>query len=171
MNVAGIDYDTHGIYIVTLSPDRGRAASSLTMRSIRRKGDAFERMRGVVDVMPRGTFWDEVLAVAIEEPMVMNPKLRQLLPKLKAVQGAIVALLPPDMMVVPMTPNVWRKKAGLPGNAPKERIAKFVVAHERAADDVRFWPQDGCDAFCLALALENESNASPFSEPTMEGIA
>jgi Holliday junction resolvasome RuvABC endonuclease subunit len=55
--------------------------------------------------------------------------------------------------VQPWIPSAWRKTVGLPGNASKGDVANFVWrtadAHEiaRAA-----WPQDACDAYCIALA-------------------
>lgn len=146
---AGIDYDTRGVHVVILREDEPSEYICLLLLGV----DAFERTREVRDRMPARLWWrDEgVVALGIEEPMARGKLSIQTTPKLKAIQGAILSCLPRDLLVNPMTANVWRTEVGLAGNASKDDISLFVH------DDLRadpHWPQDACDAFCLALAVE-----------------
>jgi Holliday junction resolvasome RuvABC endonuclease subunit len=65
------------------------------------------------------------------------------------IQGAILTRLPRTTLVHPLVPSSWRKTVGLPGNASKQDVARYVgnrrIWHET-------WPQDACDAYCIALA-------------------
>jgi Holliday junction resolvasome RuvABC endonuclease subunit len=55
-------------------------------------------------------------------------------------------------LVQPWIPSAWRKTVGLPGNAPKDEIHMWVTALWDNALDRYNWPQDACDAYCIALA-------------------
>jgi hypothetical protein len=84
------------------------------------------------------------------------------------IQGAILACLPPGTLVQPFVATSWRKEVGLSGRATKEDIADFVYDAQNQGDaregdvlelDTRAfwdaqWPQDACDAYCLALCVE-----------------
>ena len=160
MNVAGIDYNTQSIDVVLVDVD------DLEPRwfhwELCAVGDAFERLRVVPNVMParRSAFWDNVLAVGIEEPMARDPKRRQLVAKLKAVQGAIVACIPPQTAVVPLDAKSWRAEVGLPGNASKDMVAVWCIGQIAMRSVARGitadgWSQDAFDAYVLARATMN----------------
>lgn len=145
MNVAGIDYSTHAVDVVLVPYDAGGAPS--WHRFPLTGHDAFDRTRSVADVLPgRGSvFWDDVLAVGIEEPAGRNPGF------LFRVQGAVLAGIPARMLVEKWMPSQWRKLVGLSGNASKHEVMLESVNdgldHDRGA-----WPQDAHDAHLIALA-------------------
>jgi hypothetical protein len=149
---AGIDFDSHAIHVVLL-PDEGPPSYLPFVLTTHPR--AFERTRTVRDVMPARSWWaDEgVIAIGIEEPMGHSTR------PLNRVQGAILACLPSDMLVNPMMPGEWRKEVGLSGNASKDEVALFVGAciwpdAPLPLIPASTWPQDACDAYCLALAVQ-----------------
>lgn len=144
---AGIDYDSHAIHVVLL-PDEGPPRYLPFVLTSHPR--AFERTRTVRDVMPARGWWaDEgVIAIGIEEPMGHSTR------PLNRIQGAILSCLPGDVLVNPMMPGEWRKAVGLSGNAPKIEIATFVNGGKPWLPERQDWPQDACDAYCLALAVQ-----------------
>ena len=142
--IAGVDYSTHAVDIVLLDEDTDAATWHRFPLAGR---DAFERARYVRLAMPGGSFWDDVLAVGIEEPRGYNSG------ALYRVQGAILARVPLDKLVQPLGPSEWRRRVGLSGNASKEDVRVLVKA---AAFLERIgWEQDACDAYCIALATRS----------------
>ncbi len=148
--ILGIDYDTHGIDIVMVDLD---GEATWRHYDLPGTGDAFARMCEVANVLParRSVAWDRVSAVGIEEPMSRGPRSVSLIPKLKAMQGAICACLPPRVPIMNITPTKWREGVGLPANATKDVIRLHV--HNDPASDPH-WPQDACDAYCIARTVE-----------------
>lgn len=149
----GIDFSTQAVDLVLVDENTG-AATRHHWPLIGQ--DAFERTRNVADAMParNATFWDQVIAVAIEEPQGAQ---KATVAKLKAIQGAILGRLPSRLLVTPMAPNTWRKLAGLGGHAPKSDVAVFAGrALGHYAGDARqtMWSQDAYDAWCLAVAMQ-----------------
>ena len=159
MKVAGIDFSTHDVDIV-LIPLEG---TSVEWHRFELTGqDAFDRTRMVAAVIPRrnAAFWDDVLAIGIEEPTGMfKPGLGY------RVQGAILSCLPPGRVVKPWPPSSWRKGAGLSGRASKADVYEFTAKQHRPSwvkvnaglfghsnSTQLVWPQDACDAFCIAFA-------------------
>jgi len=157
MNIAGIDYSTQAIDIVLVDVDDG--AARWCHYDLPQVGDAFERTREVAQVLParRSVFWDTTLAIGIEEPMARGPRSVQLIPKLKAIQGAILSCIPRDKAVAPLDARDWRVKCGLKANASKDDVRHWAVAHIRAVpvqQPIRLWAQDAFDAYCIARAIE-----------------
>jgi hypothetical protein len=162
MSVAGIDYSTRFVDVVLLDEDTDAA----TWHRFPLEGnDAFDRARYVGQAVPGRamSFWDNVLAVGIEDPRGYGSG------SIYRVQGAVLACVPSGTLVQPWIPSAWRKTVGLPGNASKGQIGQFVVRHKLASiGDGRdtshvmegalpmpngvIWPQDACDAYCIALA-------------------
>jgi hypothetical protein len=141
--IAGIDYSTRAIDVVLLDEDSDAATWH---RKLLFGQDAFERAREVrMNVWLGSAFWDDVLAVGIEEPRGYNAG------SLYRIQGAIIATLPRPVLVHPLIPSSWRKTVGLAGNATKADVATFVAKGKPAYDKLD-WPQDACDAYCIALA-------------------
>lgn len=156
MTTAGIDFDTHAVHVVFLLED----GEAIYKRYGLDGHDAFERTRSVRRAMPTKGVWEDmgVVACAIEEPQGVQ---KATVAKLKAVQGAILACLPGDLLVEPMVPARWRTTVGLSGHASKDEVAAFARAragHPRPIGDTGFRAsalpeQDACDAYCLALAV------------------
>lgn len=140
MNVCGIDFSSHAVDLVLLD----ETTEAATWHRFELRGaDAFDRARDVRPAVPGGAFWDDVIAVGIEDPRGYNAG------ALYRVQGAILAQIPVDKLVQPWIPSAWRKTVGLPGNASKDAIGLYVWERVTAAE---VWPQDACDAYCIALA-------------------
>jgi hypothetical protein len=167
MSYAGIDMDTHAVHVVRLAEDGSATYDRFELSG----SDAFERTRSIRDALPArsAAFWDDVEACAIEEPQGAQ---RATVAKLKAVQGAVLACLPSSLLVEPLVPARWRTVCGLSGRASKEKVMDFVkkragvytsdYAHPHFqagtivlnfSHESRTWPQDACDAYCLALAV------------------
>jgi hypothetical protein len=150
MYVAGIDYSTFAVDVVLVHLDDLERPK--WDRFPTEGHDAFERAR-LTNVLPRGHFWDDVVAIGIEDPRGYNAG------ALYRIQGAILSRLPRTTLVQPWAPNVWRKAVGLPGNATKERITQFVAFECGGGIDAICWPQDACDAYCIALATRQAIEA------------
>jgi hypothetical protein len=148
--IAGIDYSTRAIDIVLLDEDSDAATWHRFELAWPDFSDAFARARSVpVNVPgPRAEFWDDVLAVGIEDPRGYNAG------ALFRIQGALLTRIPRDKLVHPLIPSQWRKTVGLPGNASKDDVARWANAHWlQPLDAPRILPQqDAYDAFCIALA-------------------
>jgi hypothetical protein len=143
--IAGIDYSTRAVDVVLLDEDSDAA----TWHRFELTGqDAFDRSRGVGAVVPgrASTFWDDVLAVGIEDPRGYNAG------SLYRVQGAILARIPQHKLVHPLIPSHWRKTVGLAGNASKDDVATWATWEGGLGQKAVFWPQDATDAWCIALA-------------------
>jgi hypothetical protein len=136
----GVDYDTFNVHLVRV----GEGVP--TYHPINLAGDnAFDRLRQIPLLMPDAGFWQDVVAVGIEEPGG-----KYVVGKLKAVQGAIVACLPPQLLVAPYQAGLWRRLCGLKGNATKQEVQAWVY---HRLDENPGWPQDAADAYCLAHAV------------------
>lgn len=146
MRVAGIDFSSHAVDIVTVPYDgHGQPAwHRFPLTGM----DAFDRARSVAEAVPgrSSVFWDELVAVGIEHPAGrhgVGPLLR--------IQGAILSSIPARMLVEPFPPSKWRKAVGLAGNASKEQVRLFVTFQDRIPV-YDGWPFDATDAYCIALA-------------------
>jgi hypothetical protein len=144
--LAGIDYSTHAVDVVLLDENTGHATWHRTELE---GNDAFDRARSLrwAHLNPY-TDWDDVLAVGIEDPRGHNAG------ALYRVQGSVLARLPSYLLVHPLVPSQWRKLCGMPGNAPKEEVLRFVTFDCGGGIDAIAWPQDACDAYCIALATQ-----------------
>jgi hypothetical protein len=137
--IAGIDYSTRAVDVVLLDEESDAA----TWHRFELQGDnAFDRARSVRRAMWGWNGWDDCLAVGIEDPRGYNAG------SLYRVQGAILSRIPILTLVHPLVPSHWRKTVGLPGNASKSAVKAFIPTRSWNVD----WPQDACDAYCIALA-------------------
>jgi hypothetical protein len=156
--ICGIDLSSFNVDAVFLSEDgRYLPESQFWVRvSLGKLGDAFDRSRLVFTAISRATFqikggyeyplqmlFADCRAIGIEEPRGMNPG-----PTFR-VQGAVLQTIPQSTLVHPWVPSQWRKGVGLKGNCQKEEIMAFVKDKIKDAAD---WPQDACDAWCIAEA-------------------
>ena len=148
VRVAGIDYSSHAVDIVTVPLDAGQP---IWHRFPLTGMDAFDRARSVADSVPgrHSVLWDDITAVGIEHPAGKFGT-----GALLRIQGAILACLPARMLVEPFPPAKWRKAVGLPGNATKDQVRDHVLAQFGPIAPLWVYqlPQDACDAFCMANA-------------------
>ena len=151
MNVCGIDVSTHAVDIVKVPLDDG--PPHWDRFPLVHPGDAFDRTRQVPLVVPgpAHSYWDDVIAVGMEEPAGRNPGYAF------RVQGAVLSCVPRDKLVEKLMPSEWRKAVGLKGNASKEDVRMFALAAVRdfAGVDWRAASHDCTDAYCIALATRS----------------
>jgi hypothetical protein len=160
MLVAGIDVSTRAVDIIKLPLDGDNARWD---RYELEGPTALERATCLPEILPRGTYWDDVALVALERPYGPG---RDILFHLHLVVGAVIAALParlrPPWL---MHPTEWRKACGMPGNAHKDAVRAWATVKRtrhtiekselwsRAYyEEPRMWPQDACDAYCIAYA-------------------
>jgi hypothetical protein len=143
MQICGIDYSTHAVDVVLIEEDTDRA----TWERYELVGvDAFDRARSVKENMPGSSLFVDCVAIGIEQPRGYHGTQH-----LARIQGAILARIPLHKLVYPWNPAQWRKQVGLPGNASKEQVSQWTVLRGTAPERHQ-WPQDACDAYCIALA-------------------
>lgn len=164
MRIAGIDCSSFAIDIVTvpLDDDVYPPVQHFCFK-LGTDGDAFDRTRRVGGALPgrTGSWWDEILAVGIEQP---GGHQRHITTR---VQGAVLAMIPSRMLVHPLQPSEWRKGVGLPGNATKERVFDWVTEQLGG----RPVSQDAADAYCMALATRELVLKNQAKEAARAGIA
>ncbi|MBA2706356.1 MAG: hypothetical protein H0U59_00945 [Gemmatimonadaceae bacterium] len=147
MRVAGIDYSSRYIDLVTV-PYEGVGAPVWHRFPLTGK-DAFDRTRSVADALPGRTsaLYEDLIALGIEHPAGKHGT-----GALMRIQGAILARLPARLLVEPLPPSKWRQLVGLKGNATKAEVAASAVVTYGSYVAQTKWPQDACDAYCIALA-------------------
>jgi hypothetical protein len=154
--IAGIDFSTKAVDVVLLDEDTDAA----TWHRFELSGqDAFDRARDVkAAVQGWHSLWDDVVACGIEDPRGYGAG------SLYRVQGAILSCLPGAMLVQPLIPSSWRKTVGLSGAAGKPAVRTHALALMYRASGNRWtnedWPQDACDAYCIALATRTMLHAT-----------
>lgn len=137
--IAGIDLSTHAVDVVLVN-ERDPEWWRFNLRG----NDAFDRARyGPEPALQGWLNWSEIEAVGIEDPRGYGAG------SIYRVQGAVLACVPLPLLVQPWVPSQWRKAVGLKGNATKEDVRAFV---ENLVPVATSWPQDACDAFCIAEA-------------------
>lgn len=170
--VLGIDVSSFAIDLVKLDETTNEA----TWERLPLTGKtAFDRLRQVHVQMHSDAWYDDCYLAAIE-----RPKTRSFVSAsaLWPVFGAVVALLPPGLLVWDVPPTAWRQELGLPGNASKDECATAVdlLRGDLAPCPTttgcdcdgecdkwltwREWPQDAFDAYAVAYyARENNRRA------------
>jgi hypothetical protein len=155
--VAGIDYDSNGVYVVLIDEDSGTPLFEHGYDLACGPGDAFDRARRVRHLLPAGKAWDDagVIAAGIEDPYTRQ--LNSLVAQVR-VQGAILSCLPRGLLVEPMRAQRWKLLAlgAGNGNAGKPAVANWARANGMA-DGLR---QDFYDAFAIARATRAELERS-----------
>ena len=149
MSIAGIDLSTFAVDIALVREPDEHLKPPAELHTFALEGfDAFERTRQVGMLLPgrNNSFWDEVVAVGIEEPAGRNPGFQF------RVQGAVLSMIPEWMLVEKFMPSEWRKKVGLPGNCTKETVFEWVTEQLGG----RPASQDAADAYCIALATQRK---------------
>jgi hypothetical protein len=147
MNVCGIDVSTYHLDFVFLHEEGPPEWQRITLIG----DDSWERCRSVR--VPSAWF-EDTEAVGME--VAHGPSSGQI----NRVVGAVLSRLPRELLVEQWPVNVWKKAVGLPGNCSKYAVREYVAfgpitGHslhrlERLID----WPQDACDAYCIALATK-----------------
>lgn len=177
MNVAGIDVSTRAIDLVLLNLDNDRATWH---RHELQGAELIDRIQSVRDWLHPDSFvWDDVLAVGIERPAG-----RYAVDKVALCVGAVLCRIPASKLTRWWLPAEWRKACGMKGNATKEHVADWCHDKRRdpiihgysvtpavtewgkelvpatRVTTVTYaapsgWPQDACDAYCIAHATRS----------------
>lgn len=143
MSYVGIDFDTKAVHLVKIDDEFN--IGDYTQCELA-GDDAFDRTRSVRGAMPHSSYWDDVVAVAVEEPA------GRLTGRLFRVQGAVLACIPRAKLVTTLMPSQWRKAVGLKGNASKDDVFRLIGEDWIRYSNVRV-PQDAFDAYCMAIAV------------------
>lgn len=155
MSICGIDYSSHAVDLVLLDEDSDAA----TWHRVPLVGpSAFDRARMVRLLMLShlgSAFWDDVLAVGIEQPRGNHGVVH-----MARIQGAVLTCIPASKLVQPLNPAEWRKRVGLKGNATKDAVrieawARAAMVDGYLADAMNAWPFDATDAYCIAMATRS----------------
>ncbi|MES2360111.1 MAG: hypothetical protein V4529_17350 [Gemmatimonadota bacterium] len=159
--IAGIDVDTKAVHCVCIDEDD--ATTPVYFQWTLDGQDAWERVRSVKESMPPKSFWEDTIAVGLENPA---GRAGTGLYAVIRTTGAVLACLPSSVLVQPWRPGEWRKANRLKGNATKAEVKTFADALLRRStpDDRPEWPcQDAADAYLIALAtrgaIETEAAA------------
>jgi hypothetical protein len=64
--------------------------------------------------------------------------------------GAVVACIPRDMPLAELTPQEWKQACGLPSNADKDTVRRFVL--DTWDDPPIGLDENACDAYAIAWA-------------------
>jgi hypothetical protein len=154
MRVAGIDVSTLAVDIVTVPYETHTDGQPIHYRVELAGHDALERTRDAAHRLPgaASVFWDTILAVGLENPQSRGSSAGTMY-ALQRVVGVVLAHIPARMLVAPIEPAAWRHAAGLKGNAKKREVAAHVRGLVGATADG--WPQDACDAYCIAIATRD----------------
>jgi len=152
--IAGLDISTRAIHIVSLPEDDNHAQLHV-VRVDTERGDATDRIRRLRDRMPARGAWRDAgcTLIAIEKPFSRGPGIAPMM----AVYGALLQLFPPDLPLLELRSDDWRRECAIPIRKPRDAGSDF---HKRAA--VAFarqqWPDappldnNAADAFCIAYA-------------------
>ena len=151
MKVAGIDFSTESVDVVTLELDTDRAAwAHFPLDGAR----GIDRARQVRDRLPARSAWNDagVIRIAVEKPFSRSMRSENALIR---IQGAILACLPAEIPVVEFAPVTWKSTALGKGHAhaDKREVAAFVA--ERWTD-AGFFTQDAADAYAIAWAARTQ---------------
>lgn len=148
--VAGIDYDSNAVYTVAIAEDDGAFAMANKVDLACGPGDAFDRARRARDLLPARTRWEDagVVALGIEETFSHAFKAAVALAR---VEGAILACLPRDLVVLPLAAahhGGWKELTVGKTNASKAEVIEWALANGAPPR----LEHDFYDAFAIARA-------------------
>jgi hypothetical protein len=153
--VAGIDFDSNGVFVALVDEDDGGWLGHQQIDLACGPGDSFQRSRRVRDLMPSRGSWDAagVVAVGIESTFSRDFRAATALAR---VQGAIVSCLPRTVPLYLLTAH-GRKRPGWKlltvgqTNASKAHVKQWAINRGAPAGLV----QDTYDAFAIAIAARH----------------
>jgi hypothetical protein len=152
--IAGLDISTHAIHVVSLPEDTNDADLHVVRLDLER-GDTTTRIRRLRDLMPARGAWRDagVSLLAIETPFSRGPGIAPMM----AVYGALLQLFPPDLPLLELRSDDWRKEVGIPIRKPRA-ADKDWHKRQAAAFAREQWTNhptidhNGAEAFCIAWA-------------------
>lgn len=165
MAVVGVDLSSRALHICTLAEDTNHATVHVVRLDLER-GDATARARRLRDRMPARTAWADagVTLVAIEKPFFHGH--HGLVPLL-LVYGGLLQLIPPDMPLLELRADDWRRECKLRMRGAKSELKKASIDYARACwtDAPALLDDNTAEAFCVAWAArEIDIRAGRLSE-------
>lgn len=152
MLIAGLDYSSHALDIVTINIE-GNPEPHWTHVPMKRDGhrlpafSAARHARQALDACALlGAFWDDIVAAYIEHAFGPNPA------PLLILQGAIMAQIPPHVICDELRPSEWRGLLALRLGVPKAQLKANARAYAITHGAPDNWSGDAYDAMCIALA-------------------
>lgn len=150
--ICGIDLSSRALHICTLNDDDNHADVH-TVRLDLQRGDALTRCRRLRDLMPARTAWADngITVIAVEKPFFHG---HQGLVPLLLVYGGLLQLIPPDMPLLELRADDWRRECSLPVRGDRSRLKKAAqdFARQVWADPPEILDDNTADAFCIAWA-------------------
>lgn len=150
---AGIDYDSEAVFVALIDEETGELAGTGTYDLACGPGNSLERARRLRELMPaRGSWRDSgVLAIGLESTFSQAFKATAALAR---VQGAIVACLPRELPLEPLTAGGrkvpgWKLLTVGKTNASKDEVKVWAIRNGAPPGLV----QDHYDAFAIARAV------------------
>lgn len=147
--IGGIDLSSRALHICVLDEDTNEAKVHVVRLDLER-GGATTRIRRMRDLMPARKAWDDngVTLIALERPIAVHSNVPLM------VYGALLQLIPPDMPVLELRANDWRRECSLPtrGDRTKLKNAAKAFARQCWANAPVAIDDDVADAFCIAWA-------------------
>lgn len=149
MSVLGIDLSSHALHLAVLEEDSNEATVHAVRLDLER-GDAERRIRRMRDLMPaRGVYRDlGVTLIAIERPIAAHSSVPLM------VYGALLQLLPPDIAIVGMRADDWRRECCLPlrGARSDLKAASKRFARQLWTNSPDVFDDDTAEAYLIAWA-------------------
>jgi hypothetical protein len=162
VSVAGIDFSSKWVDVVLLA-DEGFQAEHHRFK-VASRVDSFQAARNLRGVFPGRSWWEDrgVWLVGVEEPYSHQPPAMVALGR---IQGAIAALLPPNLRVTCTPQTQWLKVFTGRAKLPRDSSGRKELARETAQlFGFEASAPDGYDAFgiaCSTRALhEDETSAA-----------
>lgn len=151
-SIAGVDYDSNGVFVVLVDEDTGAWQGQMQGDLACGPGDALARCRRLRDLVPARGDWADAGVVAIGIESTFSRDFRAAV-ALCRVQGALIACLPRDLPLYLLTANGrrtpgWKLQTVGTTNASKLEVRSWALEHG-APDGL---PQDFYDAFAIARA-------------------
>jgi hypothetical protein len=149
--IAGIDYSSVAVHAVAIDEDSGAYVGRLVADLECGPGDAFERARRVRYLLPPAGYWrDNYAAIGIEETFSNRVGTAVTLAR---VQGAVLAVLPREMLIMPLPanyrkPHGWKALTVGKTNASKEEVKAWALEQGMPPG----LAQDFYDAYAIARA-------------------
>lgn len=148
MLFAGLDVAATHLDIVTVDLDTW--ATKWHQLPGGKKG--WETARSMKEVLPHQSYWDDIALLAIERPVGARASV---IWAQGLVIGAVLALVPPGVVVQDFQANEWKTLVGLAGGASKEAVMAWASEFGATSE----WDEHGCDALALVHAALNANNA------------
>lgn len=142
--IAGIDASSRAIDVVLLAEDTDDA---LHHKFELIGGTPFERARSLRGIFPTRSWWESfgVYLIGYEDPRGHHAHTQK---ALGIALGAVAALLPRSMPVVPTQTQEWKRLFVGNANASKQDVAARAAEHGFVSDDL-----NATDAYGIAYAV------------------